>query len=211
MSLLWIIRLLLIIVLIICICVFGYFLKNRMRYQKIIENTFFNILLILLYNALCYVPVVLPQDFNCILQPHLFSTPLEIIWFKSLGIIIGSAGLFMLVYTGYIRRTVGIQDTDGKLLKSGIYSFMRHPIYVGIIFISIGLSLILINIDGMIVLPLIIFANFLEAKFEESFDMKVRFKEEYFAYKKQTRMFGPYWFWIVLFLLFIAPLLIQLI
>jgi hypothetical protein len=37
----------------------------------------------------------------------------------------------------------------------------------------------------------------------------VRFKEEYEEYRKQTRMFGPVWFWLSLCVLVLAPLVVD--
>jgi protein-S-isoprenylcysteine O-methyltransferase Ste14 len=115
----------------------------------------------------------------------------------------------LLIYTVTKRKAIGAQDTGGRLLTSGIYSFTRHPIYLGIVLISLGIAIVHTNFDGMIVFPLVLLANVIQAKLEEIYDVGVWFKEEYQQYKKRTHMFAPLWFWIVIVLFLIVPLIIS--
>ncbi|MBN2544747.1 MAG: DUF1295 domain-containing protein [Spirochaetes bacterium] len=211
MHLLWIIRGGLVIILFALIFISGYFLKNRKKYEKLMENTIANILLVITYNILCYSIVGIPHDTNFIQVPLFLKNPFVVSWYNYSGIILFAVGLFFMIITVLKRKVLGGQDTKGKLLTEGIYSFCRHPIYLGIVLVSLSIPLKFINIDGILCFPFILTANLIEAKFEENFDLKIRFKEEYSLYKKRTKIFGPLWLWIILLIILLLPLIISII
>ncbi len=210
MSILWAIRLSLIGCLFILILIFAYFLKNREKYSKILENTATNIISVLLFNIFCYVPMLLPPDEDIIQKPLFLNHPLIVRWFDILGLIFMILGVLLLLRTILMRRVIGAQDTAGKLLINGIYSFCRHPIYFGIIIISLGFGLRGINIDGLLIYPFILLVNFIQAKLEELYDVGVRFKDKYLEYKKKTRMFGPIWFWLIILIFLVLPVILSI-
>lgn len=76
-----------------------------------------------------------------------------------------------------------------KLVTTGIYSKIRHPIYLGWILFNIGAFLIIENLASLIVAAFFILFWYLEAKQEEKF-MEMKFKE-FKKYKEKTRMFFP--------------------
>ena len=104
----------------------------------------------------------------------------------------------LLVATVMRRKALGGQDVKEGLLTSGIYRYFRHPIYTGIIWISLGLPLTTQNLDGLLVFPGVLLANFVQATAEERWDVGARFQVEYEEYRKRTRMFGPVLFWAAL-------------
>lgn len=210
MSILWTIRLSLIGSVFILTAVFAYFLKNREKYSKILESTSINLVSVIIFNLFCYTSMLLPSDETVIQKPSLLHHALNVRWFDIFGLILIIFGVIILIRTLLIRKAVGAQDTAGKLLTKGIYSFCRHPIYFGIIILSLGLGLRSINLDGLIIYPLILLANFVQAKLEETYDVGVRFKEEYSEYRKKTKMFGPIWFWIIILVMLVLPLLITI-
>ncbi|MFW9901552.1 MAG: methyltransferase family protein, partial [Candidatus Thorarchaeota archaeon] len=170
-----------------------------------------NILSVILFNIFCYVPMLIPPDENVVTRPILLNNAFNLRWLDIVGLIIMILGVLLLLKTILMRKAIGAQDTAGKLLTKSIYSFCRHPIYFGIIIISLGFALRGINIDALIVFPLILLVNFLQAKLEEVYDVGVRFKDEYLEYKKNTRMFGPIWFWFLIIFFLILPLIISII
>jgi protein-S-isoprenylcysteine O-methyltransferase Ste14 len=93
---------------------------------------------------------------------------------------------------------IGGQDTKEGLISSGIYQFARHPIYLGIVLISLAVALMTVNVDGMIVLPLVLLANFPQSEVEEKQDVGERFRQGYEAYRRSTPRFGPWWLWFAL-------------
>ena len=206
MSLLWTIRLVLLVGL------FGYLvfsrtvLRDRQKYHAILESGPLNILFVFIYNALCYLAVGIPSDPNVIQEPSMFDETLVANWYVIVGQILIVCGVLLLICVVRKRKVVGGQDTGGRLFTKGIYGFSRHPIYVGIVLISLGIAIVRTNVDGMVVFPLVFLANYVQAKLEEKYDIGVRFKDDYQQYRKQTAMFGPWWVWSIIVLLLVIPL-----
>jgi protein-S-isoprenylcysteine O-methyltransferase Ste14 len=211
MSIPWICRLALIALLFVYLIGSRTIVGRREKYHRLLESTLFNLLLVALYNALCYLPMIIPPDPTVIPQPPLLDEVLMKEWYSALGQVLCLGTIGMLLYTVSKRRAIGGQDTKGKLLTKGIYSFSRHPIYLGIILISLGLAMMKVNLDALLVFPLVFLANFIQARLEEKYDMGVRFPEEYAAYRQKTRMFAPFWFWGLMIFIIIVPLALLLI
>lgn len=203
----WLIRLLLIIALSVYLLVSRSMLRNREKYHGVLESGSLNIFFVVVYNALCYLAVGIHADPNVIAKPEILEDRFVAGWYAVLGQVLVVASMCLLVYTVVKRHAIGGQDT-GKLLTSGIYSFSRHPVYLGIIMISLGIAIVRTNFDAMLISPAIFLVNFIQAKLEETYDVGVRFKEEYDRYKAQTRMFCPLWLVPVLGILLLAPLVI---
>ena len=210
MSWKWLIRLLLIGALCIYLLVSRTMLRDRKKYHRVLENGPLNVVFVAIYNALCYLAVGIRSDPNVIARPALFENMLVTNWYVVFGQILVLASICLLVYTVLKRQTIGGQDTGGRLFTSGIYRFSRHPIYLGVVLISLGISIVRVNFDGMLVFPLVFIANFVQARLEESHDVGKRFKDEYEAYRTCTHMFGPYWFWLGILFILIVPVLISL-
>jgi len=118
--------------------------------------------------------------------------------FAAIGSALISVGILMPLVTLKQRKSIGLQDVEEGLITSGVYRYFRHPIYTGIIWISLGLALVTRNPDGLLAFPAIFVINLAQAISEERNDVGVRFREQYQAYKQTTRMFGPRWLWSVI-------------
>ncbi len=97
------------------------------------------------------------------------------------------------------RKTLGKNWTNAKdykhnpaahLISSGIYSYIRHPIYLGLIFIFTG-SEMLANSYLIIFLPLLYLWFYNQAIKEEGL-LLVRFGKQYENYIAKTKTFLPY-------------------
>ena len=109
---------------------------------------------------------------------------IRIIVFLSLLII----GLFLIFRTGHILFNK--ENVPSKLIKKGIFAHTRHPLYLGVLIIYLGLiilSVSLLSIIGFIVV--FILYNWI-ATFEEN-DLEKLFKEEYLEYKKRVPKWIP--------------------
>jgi protein-S-isoprenylcysteine O-methyltransferase Ste14 len=202
----WFFRLLLIIGLYVYLLVSRTMLRNREKYHSVLESGPLNILFVVIYNALCYLAVGIRSDSLVIPRPGVFENPFVVNWYLVLGQILVVAAAAFLAYTVIRRKAIGGQDT-GVLIRSGIYSFSRHPIYLGVVLVSLGIAIMRTNFDGMIIFPLVFMVNFIQAKLEEEYDVGVRFKEEYEEYRKQTHVFGPVWFWLLILVILLVPIL----
>jgi protein-S-isoprenylcysteine O-methyltransferase Ste14 len=191
----WIVRIILAVIMFIMVVAFGNILKRRRENDRLLENRPINLLGVIIYNLACYVMAGLPSDPGVISPPAFLENPAIRIGFPVAGLLLiglTALGLFVVVRQ---RKTVGGEVVKQGLLTSGIYRYFRHPIYAGIVWVSLGVALVFGTWDGLLMIPVILLVNLAEALVEEKFDIGVRFPSEYREYRKRTRMFGPIWLW----------------
>ena len=80
--------------------------------------------------------------------------------------------------------------SDHQLIEKGPFAIVRHPLYLSYILISIGLSLILLNLWTLSAPLCIIAGIYPTAKAEETV-LTSKFGKEYIDYKKRVGMFFP--------------------
>jgi len=111
---------------------------------------------------------------------------------------------FLISFVGMIIRiyTVGTTPagTSGrnrdkqiakKLNQKGLYSIVRHPLYLGNFLIWFGVSMYTVNTLFTVFLSLFFFIYYnIIMKTEEAF-LKKKFKNEFLLWKKNTPMFFP--------------------
>lgn len=91
------------------------------------------------------------------------------------------------VYHGYWKKTKGA----GKVIKTGVYKYIRHPQYTGVLLIAIGLILNWATLTTLLMFPAIVWMYIRLAKKEEQ-DMISEFGEEYINYSRKTKKFIPF-------------------
>jgi protein-S-isoprenylcysteine O-methyltransferase Ste14 len=198
MSLYWTIRFGLAVLLFAIVGTSRLLLPDREKYQRILQNTPVAICGVVAYNACCYLLVALPADPSVVTAPSILAVPAVVLGLQVVGGVSLLAGASLILATALRRQVIGGQDTKEGLITSGVYQFVRHPIYMGIVLISLSLALMTVNVDGMMVLPVVFLANFLQSEVEEKHDVGARFREEYQAYRCITPRFGPRWLWFAL-------------
>ena len=191
----WTIRFILIDVLAIIVCVDWHLLKNRSRYNTLLENKITNIVLVTVYQFLCCLIVILPPAGDSNLRHYLLECRSVRIGFAVIGLLLICGGVLLHSFTIRQRKVIGLQDVRQGLLTSGVYRYFRHPIYTGTTWICLGLALVKLNPDGLLAMPAVFAINFLQAVSEERNDMIIRFPAQYRSYKRNVRMFGPIWLW----------------
>lgn len=194
----WIARFVLVGLLFALVGVSSHVLRHRSRYVRFLESGVLNLLLVVVYNLLCYLAVGLPSEPRIVSAPALLTHPVARTGLSIVGQVLTVAAVLMLVVTVIRRKTLGGQDVKEGLLTSGIYRYFRHPIYTGIVWISLGLPLTTQNLDGLLTFPGVLLANIAQATAEERWDVGARFQAEYEEYRKRTRMLGPVWLWVAL-------------
>jgi len=90
------------------------------------------------------------------------------------------------IYKNYWSREKG----TGKLVTTGIYRYIRHPQYTGLILLSLGMVLEWATLPLLILFPVIITLYIRLAKKEER-DMLAEFGDDYEEYRSRTKMFLP--------------------
>ncbi len=193
----WIIRFILLGVLGAWSCVSSYWYRHRSRYEGLLENRTYNITAVIVWNFFCYLIVGLPPAGGWKLRPDWLGYQSVRIGFPVIGLLLICVGALLGLATLKQRKVVGSQAVKEGLLTSGCYRYFRHPIYTGIIWVSLGLPLLMRNPDGLLMFPAIFVIHFAGTIIEERNDMCVRFREQYQAYRQTTRMFGPIWLWSI--------------
>lgn len=80
-----------------------------------------------------------------------------------------------------------------KLVKNGVYKYIRHPMYSSLLFLSLGALLKNITVLTILLTVIILLFLILTAKVEERENINF-FGKSYSQYMKETRMFIPYIF-----------------
>jgi protein-S-isoprenylcysteine O-methyltransferase Ste14 len=104
------------------------------------------------------------------------------------SIYVVAAGYILLKRKG--KSTINFENTS-VLVKSGIYGYIRHPLYLSIFLLGTGVMLkdpapfqLILGIINLI-------AVYVTARIEEN-EMIAKFGDEYRSYMKETKMFIPY-------------------
>ena len=153
-----------------------FFLIDGISHQKFKKtaNLWFHIIGIPLLSISFLILIVLEFKFSFLIIP---------------GILLLLIGI-TLIYLSYIDIKQDFLKAK-KITSTGIYSRVRHPMYLGIILLFIGISLIiyslLVSIYSLIGIILIIWQAFYEEKYLEK-----RFDKDFLNYKKQVPMLIPY-------------------
>lgn len=91
------------------------------------------------------------------------------------------------IYKKYWSKEAG----TGSLVTRGVYKFIRHPQYTGLLLLSFGMLAEWVTLPLLILFPVIIYMYVRLAKREER-DMLAEFGDEYRDYMQRTKMFIPF-------------------
>jgi protein-S-isoprenylcysteine O-methyltransferase Ste14 len=109
---------------------------------------------------------------------------LRLILFLSLFII----GCVLIFGTGHILFHK--KNKSSELITTGIFAHTRHPLYLGVLLIYLGLILFSFSLISIIVWIIIIILYDKLATFEEN-DLKTLYKEVYTEYQKKVPKWIP--------------------
>ena len=119
------------------------------------------------------------------------SSPLQIVSFAvlTISICLPLAGMLTLKNRG---KPDGHFEYTTELVTTGVYRFIRHPMYASLLFLAIG-SYLKQPLDppGAVIFVITIAAVFMTAKAEEK-DLAAAFGERYVDYMKKTARFIPF-------------------
>jgi protein-S-isoprenylcysteine O-methyltransferase Ste14 len=124
-----------------------------------------------------------------LLQPFLskylinfYPVPFPIRFTGSVLIFLG----FVVIYLGWKK----IHSRGDRVVKTGIYAYVRHPQYVGLMLLTLGQVIQWPTITGVILWPLLLVIYYRLALREEK-DVEARFGKEYQHYKAEVPAFFP--------------------
>lgn len=104
--------------------------------------------------------------------------------YSSIGLIV--LGLIVLIAAKVAMGRVTVNIRPEKFISSGIYSKIRHPIYLGIKMIFLGLALAFTSLLGLFFVIVILFPYHIYRAIREEKEMNIEFPSRYFNYKKRT-------------------------
>ena len=114
-------------------------------------------------------------------------------WLRTtgLGVMLVGALLVLLAIMGLGHNLSPFPTPrqNGNLIQSGIFKFIRHPIYGGIILIAIGLGFYSSSISRHFIALLLLILFYFKARYEEQ--LLIEKFPEYDAYKQRTGMLFP--------------------
>lgn len=107
-------------------------------------------------------------------------------------IMITGMGFNFIVRTNLGKNWVPLsKTTEGQeLVTEGIYSKVRHPFYLSILILFLGVAIISWNLYGLLFLILAVMGLIIRIRKEE-IELIAKFGEEYKKYKKETPMIIP--------------------
>ena len=122
------------------------------------------------------------------LMPLPIPAPIFVQWlglgFAALGFILG---VLALIEFRRIRAALDPKRSTTSFVTSGIYRYTRNPVYLGFVFILIGLPMNMGTYWGVVLVwPLVIFMDNLVIRREE-INLEKRFKNQYTDYKSKVR------------------------
>ncbi|SDG72039.1 methyltransferase family protein [Desulfosporosinus hippei] len=91
------------------------------------------------------------------------------------------------IYKRYWSKDAG----KGSLVTNGVYRYIRHPQYTGLLLLSLGMIAEWATLPMLLLYPVMIVMYVRLARREEK-DMLAEFGDEYWKYMKQTKMFIPF-------------------
>jgi len=95
-------------------------------------------------------------------------------------------GGFILIYSGWRR----VYRAKGELVTDGIYKYVRHPQYLGLMILTIGALVQWPTIITAAMWPILMLMYYRLARREEK-EMESRFGDQYMTYRQRVPMFWP--------------------
>ena len=114
-------------------------------------------------------------------------------WGMYINIACAAIALFLIMNGWYnIHKKYWSEETGkGSLVKKGVYRYIRHPQYTGLLLLSFGMMIEWATLPLLILYPVMMVMYIRLAKREEK-DMLNEFGDEYKEYMKTTKMFIPF-------------------
>ena len=149
------------------------------KYTEQQKNYFF-----VLVQALLFLLYAIPTSGNVFIISHLVEVLLYYI--VVLGVVII---LLTIVQLNKNLSPFPSPMPNSPLLTNGLFKYVRHPIYTGIILIAFSFALLKVSIFKLIIAFLLTLLFYFKSKYEESL-LAEKF-ENYSIYMKNTGRFFP--------------------
>ena len=118
-------------------------------------------------------------------------------WYQIISWIFLFTSLIPLLFGVYLLRKAGkptnTLEATTILVKSGIYHYIRHPLYASLLYLAWGIFFKSPSLVGDCVAMVASTFIYATARADET-ECQAKFGEEYATYMNQTRMFIPFIF-----------------
>ena len=173
--------------------IFFFFLIKAYISKETYDTTPINTILVFILTFLFFL--IMPLNFIFDFCPKLFDWPSSYVCL-SLGSVISFVGLLvrlLATYTLSEAHSIKIQIQENqKLHQEGLYKFIRHPIYFGLLLTVSGISLIFQNLF-MLSIGLLIYSCVIFIRFKKEEKLLIHhFGKDYLAYMKKTKAIIPF-------------------
>ena len=116
-------------------------------------------------------------------------------WVLGAGVVLTYAGIALAIWARIIlgknwSATVTIKEGH-RLVQTGPYSTVRHPIYSGLLLAVMGTALVVGEVRGLVAAAIAFTAWLAKSRTEEGFLME-QFGPEYEEYRRHTRALVPF-------------------
>ncbi|MFX1575382.1 MAG: methyltransferase family protein [Promethearchaeota archaeon] len=161
------------------------FLKVRNK-QKAVIRMFYKIFPIIWTLSLIPIPI-LNSSFLILVFPQNLSYFRDYwIFFVLLGIVFIILGINFANKAKKVYRVKALDEANSKLITSGIFRIIRHPVYSAWVIIFLGVAIISDSIISLILSPIIFFILEVHAGIEEKLILSPKYGEAYEKYKEKT-------------------------
>ncbi|MBN2058421.1 MAG: isoprenylcysteine carboxylmethyltransferase family protein [Candidatus Saganbacteria bacterium] len=159
----------------------GLFLLNLILFWSLKKHLWYRVIGLILMGFIPLVTVFVEQ-------PHF---QLDYYWWRLAGVVAILLGCFVAGWAKieFLKSGMWPFSEPQKVVKTGPYAFIRHPLYLGLIFFLVGWWWIWATVYSFYFGMFILLMIWVQAWLEEKLIMEKKFPEEYKAYKKQTGMF----------------------
>ncbi|NQT30532.1 MAG: isoprenylcysteine carboxylmethyltransferase family protein [Candidatus Saganbacteria bacterium] len=116
---------------------------------------------------------------------------MDFFWWRVVGMAAIVIGVGVMIWARWAFKKAGVESIGlpQTLVTYGPYQYVRHPQYLGFIFLSVGWFWVWSAVYAFYFGLIIVFLIWLSAYLEEKLILEKKFGKQYLEYRQQTGMF----------------------